>query len=276
MLRRYAVRSVSGERCVMTLTFEHRSGAAPGAAAAGPPHAPAAGGWVLAGATGEPAAAEPPAGPAPEHPPEAVVAAVLTALRSVDPFSAWRFMSVAARPALGGSAERFGAALDGPELRPLLLHASAEPALRRQRSGDRYSEIVRLETVTGGARAASAARAAAAAAACWIKFLSGGRRARARSRRPCPPRLARARAAPPLPTAAAFANSAPPLLYDTPAPPDCVSYCFTVGLQCDGPFEDCWMVESIRLVGGDGCASAGDCGAGGACAVPEHLWGGDF
>ncbi|KAI8463725.1 MAG: hypothetical protein J3K34DRAFT_526773 [Monoraphidium minutum] len=200
VLRRYAVRSAAGERCVMTLTFEHR-GAAP--APGGP--APAPGGWMLSAATGEPAAPGLPAGPAPEHPPEVVVQSVLAALRAVDPFSAWRFMAVNARPALGGSAERFGAALDAPGLRPLLLHVAAAPEARRQAGADRYEETVRLETVTG----------------------------------------------------------------------EFVSYVFTVALQVDGPFEDCWMVEAVARAGGAAApdACAGDASA---CAVPPTWGAGDF
>jgi hypothetical protein len=215
VLRRYFVEAISGEKCVMTLTFEHpithddatgSSGDAafdsaqdvsvfieqrerrlladrrqlerqllaeaqehaaraqqadqqqPGDAAPAAanddrlPQSPggAGGGWVLAGATGEPRTPDLPLNPSPEHPPEAVVQAQLEALRDLDTFTAWRFVSLTARRAYGGTAERFAAALEAPATAALLMHCGAEAVLRRQRGAGRYSEVVRVQGVSGG------------------------------------------------------------------------------------------------------------------------------
>jgi hypothetical protein len=154
VLRRYAVHAASGERCIMTLTFEHGASApAPAAGAAGADAAslPAPRrGWALAAARGEPAWPDAPLSPSPEHPPEAVVAAQLEALRDMDAFTAWRFLAPAARPAFGGAAERFAAALEGPPLAPLLLHGASEPVMRRQRGPGTYHEVLRVEAISGG------------------------------------------------------------------------------------------------------------------------------
>lgn len=39
------------------------------------------------------------------------------------------------------------------------------------------------------------------------------------------------------------------------------AFCFSVALQRDGPFSDCWMVESVTPAGPGGCSEA-ECGAG--------------
>lgn len=174
VLRRYALQSESGERSVMTLAFESKN---------------PSGGWALAGAKGEPAWLEAPLNPAPEHPPEAVARGQLEAFRDLDAFTAWRFMSTGARPALGGSFERFGAALERSALGPLLMHGAAETILRRQRSAGVYTEVVRVETAGGEWR----------------------------------------------------------------------QYCWTLALQKEGPFEGCWMVESVKPAGAPGCAHDGGC-----------------
>jgi hypothetical protein len=163
-LRRFAVTAASGERCVMTLTFEQ---VVPGGAAGAPDafgpaaHAGASAGvgWQLAAATGEPATAAPPRRPSPEHPPEAVVAAQLEALAGLDAFTAWRFVALGGRAPFGGSPERFYAALEAPGLAPLLMHGGAESVMRRQLGAGVYSEVVRVEGGDGGG-AAGARRAA--------------------------------------------------------------------------------------------------------------------
>ncbi|GBF95402.1 hypothetical protein Rsub_08364 [Raphidocelis subcapitata] len=194
-LRRFAVQSPSGERCVMTLTFER----ADAGAAAAAPDAPSAfgagrtapaGGWALVAAAGEPAAPELPRGPAPEHPPEAVVAAQLEALAALDALTAWRLVGLGGRAAYGGAPERFYAALEAPGLAPLLMHSRSATVMRRQRSGTVYSEVSRV-------------------------WMGGG---------------------------------------------EWRDYCWTLSLQQDGPFEGCWMVESLRPVDTAGCAHAGPCG----------------
>ncbi|GBF95460.1 hypothetical protein Rsub_08422 [Raphidocelis subcapitata] len=145
VLRRYAVRGATGERCVITLDFRRATAAAAsgGGASAG------GAGWVLARAHGEPEHAALPLGPSRFNPPESVVAAVVAALRDMDAFTAVRFLAPPARARFGGSADRFAAALEAPALRALLLHGAAECARRRQREADWYEEIVRVESVSG-------------------------------------------------------------------------------------------------------------------------------
>lgn len=138
VLRRYAVRGATGERCVITLDFRRASA---GAGAAG---------WELARAHGEPEHAGLPLGPSRFNTPESVVAAVVAALRDMDAFTALRFLAPPARARLGGTAERLAAALEAPALRALLLHGGAERGQARQRGAERYEEIVRVESVTGG------------------------------------------------------------------------------------------------------------------------------
>lgn len=160
-MRRYAVEAASGERCVMTLALEHGGVGAPLPPAADDGQqqqdaqqqpAGSGRGWVLVSATGEPALPGTPARPAPEHPPEAVVAAQLAALRSLDARAAWRFVGLRGRPALGGGADGFYARLESADLAPLLMHGGAATVMRRQRGARVYSEVARVEANGGGAR----------------------------------------------------------------------------------------------------------------------------
>jgi len=201
VLRRYAVQAVTGERCVMTLTFEHPvsssgdsggSGGVHGAGSSIPnqvldnipqhyqpqqtyqqPHqqqqaqhhivggvsmaaattnksSSSSSRWMLAGASGEPRHPDLPLSPSPEHPPETVVQAQLSALRDLDAFTAWRFIAPRVRAKYGGSAERFAVALEAPALSPLLMHGGAASVLQRQRGAGHYHEVVQVESISGG------------------------------------------------------------------------------------------------------------------------------
>ena len=104
--------------------------------------------WVLRSLTGEAADVDAPSGPAPRHPPEAVLAAVLAAARDGDAARMLAFASAAYLEAAGGAAA-FETALRRQPLAVLMGHRVARVARMEQQSRHCCVALVDVESALG-------------------------------------------------------------------------------------------------------------------------------
>lgn len=98
-------------------------------------------GWVLSGFVGEPADIEIPTAPSPIHPPEAIVAAQLEALRLGDVATVFSFASPTNQAATG-PVERFAEMIRSPMYSTLLGHKNAKVLRAVQQSRERLIATV--------------------------------------------------------------------------------------------------------------------------------------
>ena len=112
--------------------------------------------WFLKGLTGESAHGdELPLLPAPEHGPEAIVAAQLAALKSEDARGVFAFASRKNKSTFRCSVERFSEMLGTDQYSPLLGHSSAQILQSTQMTSDRNFAVVGVVTSSTSASSSS-------------------------------------------------------------------------------------------------------------------------
>ena len=130
--------------------------------------------WMLRSVRGEPAREAAAARPAPAHPPEAVLASQLAALREQRFTDVFAHASPANKGATG-PVTKFARMLHAPAYAPLLGHAGAESLQRLQPSADVFMELVRVRPAGGGGAGAAGGGAEAAGAAAALAAAAGAR-----------------------------------------------------------------------------------------------------